>query len=118
MRSLRPPGDGSRIAAGADAYGGTHLRRIACAARGKDNRCALPASVELSAQSASGRLGLLRFGSRRSNRLVDALVIHAPPETVVTGLTAHLEAGADHLAVYVLDNDPVDSWRQLANLLL
>ncbi|HJU80993.1 MAG TPA: hypothetical protein VJ796_04505 [Acidimicrobiia bacterium] len=50
--------------------------------------------------------------------MVDALVIHAPPETVVTGLTAHLEAGADHLAVYVLDNDPVDSWRQLANLLL
>ncbi|HEY7583030.1 MAG TPA: TIGR03620 family F420-dependent LLM class oxidoreductase [Acidimicrobiia bacterium] len=53
-----------------------------------------------------------------STRLVDALVLHGPPETVAAGLTAHLEAGADHVAIYVLDDDPIDSWRQLAKVLI
>jgi hypothetical protein len=36
---------------------------------------------------------------------------------VAAGLTAHLEAGADHVAIYVLDDDPIDSWRQLAKVI-
>lgn len=83
------------------------------------------AIVERYLRLSNYRRNLLREGwdssdleAGGSDRLVDALVLHAPPETVVTGLTAHLEAGADHVAVYVLDNDPIDSWRQLANLLL
>ena len=53
-----------------------------------------------------------------SDRLVDALVLHGPAETVASGLTAHLDAGADHVAIYILDDDPIDSWRQLARVLL
>jgi probable F420-dependent oxidoreductase len=53
-----------------------------------------------------------------SDRLVDALVLRGTPETVAAGLTAHLDAGADHVAIYILDDDPTDPWRQLAEVLL
>ncbi len=52
-----------------------------------------------------------------SDRLVNALVLHGNAETVAADLTAHLDAGADHLAVFILDDDPVGSWRQLAEVM-
>jgi probable F420-dependent oxidoreductase len=70
---------------------------------------------------------LLRHGfspaditDRGSDRLIDALVLHGTPETIATGLTAHLEAGADHVGVQVLvdpGHDPMPGYRQLAKAL-
>ena len=67
---------------------------------------------------------LLRHGfspaditDRGSDRLIDALVLHGTPQTIATGLTAHLKAGADHVAVQVLagpGHDPMPCYRQLA----
>lgn len=37
-----------------------------------------------------------------SDRLIDALVLHGDAETIARGLHAHIEAGADHVAVQVL----------------
>ncbi|MGW4770123.1 LLM class F420-dependent oxidoreductase [Nocardia sp. NPDC004278] len=51
-----------------------------------------------------------------SDRLVDALVAHGSPESVVDQLTAHLTAGADHVVIQVLDNEPA-ALRTLAPLL-
>lgn len=71
---------------------------------------------------------LLRHGfspaditGRGSDKLIDALVLHGTPETIATGLTAHLEAGADHVSVQVLvdpGHDPMPGYRQLAKALL
>jgi probable F420-dependent oxidoreductase len=71
---------------------------------------------------------LLRHGftpadvaDRGSDRLIDALVLHGTPQTIATGLTAHLEAGADHVGVQVLadpGHDPMPGYRQLARALL
>ncbi|MEO3812202.1 LLM class F420-dependent oxidoreductase [Sphaerisporangium sp. B11E5] len=55
-----------------------------------------------------------------SDRLVDALVLHGPPAAVKRGVRAHLEAGADHVAVQVLhapDADPTTDYRTLADIL-
>jgi probable F420-dependent oxidoreductase len=53
-----------------------------------------------------------------SDRLIDALVVHGDAGTVARGLTAHLDAGADHVAVQVLNEDPVPGYRALAQVLL
>jgi alkanesulfonate monooxygenase SsuD/methylene tetrahydromethanopterin reductase-like flavin-dependent oxidoreductase (luciferase family) len=53
-----------------------------------------------------------------SDRLVDALVLHGSAEEVASGLRAHLEAGADHVGVQVLDDDPLPAYESLAELLL
>jgi probable F420-dependent oxidoreductase len=52
-----------------------------------------------------------------SDRLVDALVLHGTPEDIAAGLTAHLDAGADHVAIQVLGDDPLDGYRQLSGVL-
>ena len=55
-----------------------------------------------------------------SDALVDALVAHGSADDVAAGLRAHLDAGADHVAVHLLtrdDEDPVDTFTALASAL-
>ncbi len=52
-----------------------------------------------------------------SDRLVDALVAHGSAEQVAAQLSAHLEAGADHVCIQLLtetDADPMPGYTQLA----
>ena len=55
-----------------------------------------------------------------SDRLIDALVLHGTIDAIATGLSAHLDAGADHVAIQVLTagNDPMPGYQQLAQALL
>ncbi len=53
-----------------------------------------------------------------SDRLVDTLAVHGDAETVARGIAAHLDAGADHVPVQVLGDDPVPGYRALAEMLL
>jgi probable F420-dependent oxidoreductase len=61
------------------------------------------------------RSNLLRLGWSEadlddggSDALIDALVAHGDAETVAARLTAHLDAGADHVCVQVLTADDAD----------
>ncbi len=58
------------------------------------------------------------FANGGSDRLVDALVIQGSAEEVAPGLAAHLTAGADHLGIQVLGDDPLPQYRELAAILL
>ncbi|WP_033290031.1 LLM class F420-dependent oxidoreductase [Amycolatopsis jejuensis] len=49
-----------------------------------------------------------------SDRLVDTLALHGDAPSVAAGLRAHLEAGADHVSVQVLNEDPFPAYRALA----
>ncbi len=51
-----------------------------------------------------------------SDALVDALAVHGDAATVAAGLTAHLDAGADHVCAQVLtgDDNPLPAIRELA----
>ncbi|MBA3309882.1 MAG: LLM class F420-dependent oxidoreductase [Nocardioidaceae bacterium] len=58
-----------------------------------------------------------------SDRLVDALVAWGDEDTINARVSEHLEAGADHVAVTVLNTTgssgpPLEQWRQLANALI
>lgn len=57
-----------------------------------------------------------------SDRLVDAIVPWGDVETVVPRIREHVEAGADHVCVQALVEDPtdlpLDDWHQLADALL
>jgi probable F420-dependent oxidoreductase len=53
-----------------------------------------------------------------SDRLVDALVLHGTVEEVAVGLVAHHEAGADHVAIQVLGDEPLGMYRELSRALL
>lgn len=52
-----------------------------------------------------------------SDRLVDALAVHGDGDTVAAGVRAHLDAGADHVAVQVLDEDPWPALEAIAQRL-
>jgi probable F420-dependent oxidoreductase len=55
-----------------------------------------------------------------SDALVDALVAHGSAEQVAAALTAHLDAGADHVAIQLLteaDGDPMPGYADLARAL-
>lgn len=49
-----------------------------------------------------------------SDRLVDALALHGSIEEIAAGLVAHREAGADHVAIQALGDDPLSTLRALA----
>ena len=51
-----------------------------------------------------------------SDALIDALVLHGSPEHVITGIEAHLDAGADHVGIQVLGDDPMPAFRALADI--
>jgi probable F420-dependent oxidoreductase len=56
-----------------------------------------------------------------SDRLVDALVLHGPLDSIVDGLEAHVRMGADHVGIQVLvgpGGDPMHGYRELAPALL
>ena len=53
-----------------------------------------------------------------SDRLIDALAPHGDAETIAAAVTAHLDAGADHVCVQVLGDDPRPGYRALAEVLL
>lgn len=58
-----------------------------------------------------------------SDRFVDTAVIWGDEAAVRRGVDAHLEAGADHVAIQVLSADPsdhlpFDEWRQIASIFL
>ncbi len=75
------------------------------------------------------RQNLARFGYDEgdftdggSDRLIDALIGWGDVETAATKVFQHLEAGADHVAVQVLSQDPAGiplaQWRSLAEVLI
>ncbi len=49
-----------------------------------------------------------------SDALIDALAVHGDAGVIAHGVTAHLDAGADHVAVQVLNADPRPALRALA----
>jgi probable F420-dependent oxidoreductase len=51
-----------------------------------------------------------------SDALIDALAVHGDAATVAAGVTAHLDAGADHVCIQVLppDADPLPALRELS----
>ena len=53
-----------------------------------------------------------------SDRLIDALALHGDAETISRGITAHLDAGADHVCIQALGPDPLATHRALAKVLL
>ena len=53
-----------------------------------------------------------------SDALIDALVLHGDADTIAAGVTAHLDAGADHVCIQVLNDDPVPAYRAVAQVLL
>jgi probable F420-dependent oxidoreductase len=54
-----------------------------------------------------------------SDRFLDQAVVWGSDEQIRAGIDAHLEAGADHVAIQVLPADhlPSDEWRRLAEIL-
>ncbi|MFI5584928.1 LLM class F420-dependent oxidoreductase [Amycolatopsis sp. NPDC051758] len=50
-----------------------------------------------------------------SDHLIDALALHGDASTIASGLSAHLEAGADQVVVQVLNEDPWPAYRALAS---
>jgi probable F420-dependent oxidoreductase len=57
------------------------------------------------------------FADGGSDALIDALVVHGDAAAVGRGVTAHLDLGADHVAVQVLGSDPLPALRALAGSL-
>ncbi len=57
------------------------------------------------------------FADGGSDALIDALVAHGDAAAIARGVTAHLDAGADHVAVQVLNSDPLLALRALAGQL-
>ncbi|MEU1952259.1 LLM class F420-dependent oxidoreductase [Nocardia rhamnosiphila] len=53
-----------------------------------------------------------------SDRLLDALAVHGAADQVAAQVRRHIEAGADHLALQVLDQDYLATLRTLAPLLI
>lgn len=60
------------------------------------------------------------FSDAGSDRLVDAIVAWGDVDTIVARVQAHLDAGADHVCIQVIDGGtapPVEAWRTLSDAL-
>src|ERR1700677_3994474 len=57
------------------------------------------------------------FADGGSDALIDALVVHGDAQAVADGVTAHLDAGADHVAIQVLNEEPMLALQAIASLL-
>ena len=55
------------------------------------------------------------FADGGSDALIDALVVHGDAAAIARGIAAHLDAGADHVAVQILNPDPLPALRALAD---
>ncbi|GAB3585998.1 LLM class F420-dependent oxidoreductase [Amycolatopsis endophytica] len=71
------------------------------------------------------RSNLLRHGwteadldNGGSDALIDALALHGDIESIARGIQAHLDAGADHVCVQVLGDDPLPGYRAVSKALL
>ena len=70
------------------------------------------------------RLGFTEadFADGGSDRLVDAIVAWGDEQTVLDRVTAHFDAGADHVCVQTLSSGrrevPARAWRELAPALM
>lgn len=53
-----------------------------------------------------------------SDRLIDALAPHGDAEAIAAGVTAHLDAGADHVCVQILGDDPLPGLRAVSEVLI
>ena len=60
------------------------------------------------------RLGFTEFSS---DRFLDAIVAWGDESAIRERVKAHLDAGADHVCVQVLNDPPIDAWRRLAPVL-
>lgn len=58
------------------------------------------------------------FADGGSDRLIDALAPQGDAEAIAKAVSAHLDAGADHVAVQVLGDDPRPAYRALAERLI
>ena len=59
------------------------------------------------------------FEGEGSDRLIDAIVAWGDPQTIAARVHAHLDAGADHVAVQYRGYEPeIEAWRKLAPLLI
>jgi uncharacterized phosphosugar-binding protein len=57
------------------------------------------------------------FADGGSDALIDALAVHGDAAAIAAGVTAHLAAGADHVAVQVLNPELLPALRALAGQL-
>jgi probable F420-dependent oxidoreductase len=71
------------------------------------------------------RKNLLRLGWQESDlddggsdRLIDALALHGDAETIARGITAHLDAGANHVCIQALGSEPLDAYQALSEILI
>lgn len=53
-----------------------------------------------------------------SDRLVDDVAVHGTAEEIATGIRAHFEAGANHVAIQPLGDDPLPASKALAETLV
>lgn len=66
------------------------------------------------------RLGFTEedFANDGSDRLIDAMVAWGNPESIAARVNEHLEAGADHVCIQGLGDDPLAAYRAVAGVLL
>ncbi|GAA3577439.1 LLM class F420-dependent oxidoreductase [Amycolatopsis ultiminotia] len=89
------------------------------AARAREIARSAPVGTGLQVANYASNLRRLGFtdhdlADSGSDRLIDALVLHGAPTTVAAGIVAHLDAGADHVGIYPLGDDPIDTLRGVA----
>ncbi|MCG7202639.1 hypothetical protein [Streptomyces arenae] len=58
------------------------------------------------------------FANEGSDRLIDAMVAWGGASALAARLSEYLDAGADHVAVQALGDDPLPAYRAIAEILL